>query len=80
MKKFSDFMEPEGSLLYPQEPATGPYPKPDKSNPHPAAPYFPKIHFNIILQSTPRSLPFRLTVRDQVSQPNKTTDKFIFLY
>jgi hypothetical protein len=47
-------MEPEGSLLCSQEPATGYYPDPDETNPHPQ-PYFPKIHFNIILPSTPRS-------------------------
>jgi hypothetical protein len=28
-------MEPEGSLPYSQEPATCPYPEPDKPNPHP---------------------------------------------
>jgi hypothetical protein len=28
-------MEPEGSLSWSQEPATGPYPEPDESNPHP---------------------------------------------
>jgi hypothetical protein len=27
-------MEHEGSLLYPQKLATGPYPEPDKFNPH----------------------------------------------
>jgi hypothetical protein len=27
-------MEPEGSLMRPQEPSTGPYPKPDWSNPY----------------------------------------------
>jgi hypothetical protein len=27
-------MEPEGSLLCPQEPSTGPYPEPDQSNPY----------------------------------------------
>jgi hypothetical protein len=27
-------MEPEGSLLHSQEPATGPYPEPDEPNPH----------------------------------------------
>jgi hypothetical protein len=29
-------MEPEGSLLCSQEPSTGPYPKPDQSNPIPS--------------------------------------------
>jgi len=33
-KKFPDFMDPEGSLPCSQEPATGPYPKPDGSSPH----------------------------------------------
>jgi hypothetical protein len=28
-------MEPEGSLLCSQEPATCPYPEPKESNPHP---------------------------------------------
>jgi hypothetical protein len=28
-------MEPKGSFLYSQEPATGPYPRPDESSPHP---------------------------------------------
>jgi hypothetical protein len=27
-------MEPEGSLPSSQEPSTGPYPEPDRSNPH----------------------------------------------
>jgi hypothetical protein len=27
-------MKPKGSLLFSQEPATGPYPKPDASSPH----------------------------------------------
>lgn len=27
-------MDSEGSILRPQEPATGPYPKPDQSSPH----------------------------------------------
>jgi hypothetical protein len=29
--------EPEGSSLYSQEPATGPYPEPTESTPHPPA-------------------------------------------
>jgi hypothetical protein len=28
-----NFIEPEGSLQYSQEPSTGPYPEPDQSNP-----------------------------------------------
>jgi hypothetical protein len=32
--KFSAFMKPEGSLSCSQQPATGPYPKPDASSPH----------------------------------------------
>jgi hypothetical protein len=40
------FMEPEGSLPCSQEPFTGPYPQPDKSNPH--HPILSKIHFNIV--------------------------------
>jgi hypothetical protein len=38
-------MEPEGSLRYSQEPSTGPYPEPDKSNPiHSIPSYLYKIH------------------------------------
>jgi hypothetical protein len=45
-------MEPEGSLPYTQEPATCPYPEPDESSLRPP-PNLSKIHFNIILPSTP---------------------------
>jgi hypothetical protein len=33
IKKFPEFKEAKSSLPFPQELATGPYPKPDKSNP-----------------------------------------------
>jgi hypothetical protein len=47
-------MEPEGSLLCSQQPITGPYTK-SFFRVHILAPYFFKIHFNIVLQSTARS-------------------------
>jgi hypothetical protein len=46
-------MEPGGSLPYSQEPATCPYTEPAQSSPSPS--HFLKIHFNIILPSTPGS-------------------------
>jgi hypothetical protein len=55
-------MEPESLLPYSQEPAIGLYPKPGESNPH-SQTYFPKIHFNIILPSTPRSSEWSLPSR-----------------
>jgi hypothetical protein len=46
-------MEPEGSLLHSQVPATCPYPEPTPSSPHNPS-NFLKIHINIILPSTSR--------------------------
>jgi len=45
-------MESEGSLPLLQVPATYPYSKADTSSPYRAIPH-PKLHFNIILRSTP---------------------------
>jgi len=49
-------MECKASLSCLQEPATGLNPEPDESSPHHTFPsYFPKIHSNTILPSTPPS-------------------------
>jgi len=40
-------MEPEGSLSYSQEPATGPYPEIDEFSSHPH-----KMRFNVFLPTT----------------------------
>jgi len=47
-------MEPEGSLPHLQQPTTCPYSEPDQSILS-APSHFLKIHFNIILPSTPGS-------------------------
>ena len=38
VKKFSAFLEPEGSSPYPQAPAACPYPEPTPSSPHNSLP------------------------------------------
>lgn len=48
-------MKVEGSLLYLQEPAIGPYYELHESGLEPLPPNFLKTHFNIILLSTPSS-------------------------
>jgi len=48
-------MQPGDLLPCTQQPANGPYPEPDESNPH-LPTKFPRIHSNIILQSIPSSL------------------------
>jgi hypothetical protein len=63
-------MEPEGLSSHSQEPATCPYSEPDRSSPCPPS-HFSKIHFNIILPSTPGSFKW--------SHPYKTTGKIIVL-
>jgi hypothetical protein len=47
-------MESEGSSPYSQQLATCSYPEPEQSSPCPPS-YFPEIHFNITLPSTPGS-------------------------
>jgi hypothetical protein len=47
--------EPEDSSPHLQEPATGPYPEPTESAPHPPA-NLPEIHSHPILPSTPWSV------------------------
>jgi len=57
-------MESKGSLLYSQEPSSGPSPEQDESSPHPPT-HFPKIHSNVIFPSMCRcsewSHPVRFT-------------------
>jgi hypothetical protein len=47
-------MEPQDSLLHPQEHATVTHPDRREFSPHPRI-YVSKIHFNIILSSTHKS-------------------------
>jgi hypothetical protein len=47
--------EPEGSSLYSQELATGPYPEPSEFTPPPSG-NLPMIHSDPILWSTPQSV------------------------
>jgi hypothetical protein len=52
-------------VLYRVHKSPGPYPEADESSPYTFPTYFSKVHFNIILLSTPKSsegsLPFRFS-------------------
>ena len=61
-KKYPRFVETEGSLPHSQVPATCPYHKLARSILYPTS-HFLKIHFNIILPSTPGSPKWSLSLR-----------------
>jgi hypothetical protein len=52
LKKLPAFMQPKSSLPYSQQPANCSYPEPERSSLRPTLHFF-KIHFNIVLPSTP---------------------------
>ena len=55
-------MEHEGSLPHSKQPATCPYPEPDRSSTYTPS-HFSKIHFNIILLSMPGSFKWSPSLR-----------------
>jgi len=68
VKKFSNFMEPEGSLPRLQEPTTYPYYEPYQSTPRLPS-HILKIQTNIILSSTPGSPQWSLSLRFPQPKP-----------
>jgi len=62
VKNFLHRMEPEGSLLQSQVPATWPCPEPDQSIPFSPSSFL-KIHFLIILSFVPKSSKCSLSPR-----------------
>jgi hypothetical protein len=71
-------MEPESLLPPSQQHATCPFPEPSQFSPSPPIHLF-KIHFNIILPSTPRSsnLSLSLKLRDIPHEPEYKAGFFI---
>jgi hypothetical protein len=69
----SPFVEPNGSLPWSQETATGPYPKPEESNPQPSRlfPHYPFKYFSPPTDTSSEwSLPFRLSDQNCVRISN----------
>ena len=56
-------MEPDSSLPHVKQPSTFAYPVPDQSTPYPHISHFLKIHFNIVLPSTPEPFKWSLYLR-----------------
>jgi len=67
-------MEPEGSLLQSQVPATYPYPEPARSSPYPTS-YILTIHFNIILPSTLGSTKWSVSLKFSHQNPVYTSPR-----
>jgi hypothetical protein len=61
-KKFPAFYETRKFITHSQQPATCPYPEPDRFNPCPSS-HVSKIQFNIILPSTPGSFKWSPSLR-----------------